>query len=279
MRLSRRVENLGESATLAVTRQAKALQAEGKDVVSFGAGQPDFVTPRHIIEAAKTALDEGHTGYGVPASGLPIAKRAVCRKLHRDNALEYAPEQVIITLGGKEALFLAFEALLDDGDEAVIPAPYWVSYPEQVKLAGGKPVIIQGAESRGFRITAEQLAQALTPRTRIIVLNYPSNPGGYSYSRAEMQQLAEVLSGREIVVLADEMYDRLTYGEHEHFSWAALSQEAYDNSLTINAVSKSYAMTGWRLGYAAGPAPLIKAMAKLQSQSTSGAAMGISGWG
>ncbi|MCH8053385.1 MAG: pyridoxal phosphate-dependent aminotransferase [Planctomycetes bacterium] len=270
MRLSDRVLRLKESATMAVTGRAKALQASGVDVVSFGAGQPDFVTPRHIIQAAQKALDEGHTGYAVPPSGLPATKQAVCDKLRACNNLDYDPSQIIITVGGKEALFLAFLAMLNEGDEVILPAPYWVSFPEQISLAGGRPVVVHGEERHGFRITPGQLGDAITERTRAVVLNYPSNPTGHSYSPAQLRELADVLAGRDIIVVADEMYDQLIYGEHEHVSWATLSEETYGKTLTLNAVSKTYAMTGWRLGYAAGPTDLIKAMAKLQGQSTSG---------
>ncbi len=255
---------------MAVTGRAKALQAAGVDVISFGAGQPDFVTPRHIIEAAQKALDEGHTGYAVPPSGLAATKQAVCDKLRACNNLEYDPSQIIITVGGKEALFLAFLAMLNEGDQVILPAPYWVSFPEQVSLAGGRPVVVNGEERHGFRITPEQLGDAITERTRAVVLNYPSNPTGHTYSPAQLRELADVVAGRDIIVLADEMYDQLVYGGHEHVSWATLSEETYGKTLTVNAASKTYAMTGWRLGYAAGPTDLIKAMAKLQSQSTSG---------
>ncbi len=255
---------------MAVTSRAKALQAAGVDVISFGAGQPDFVTPRHIIQAAREALAEGHTGYAVPPSGLADTKQSVCRKLRSANSLEYDPSQIIITVGGKEALYLAFQATLNEGDEVIVPAPYWVSYPEQVQLADGRTVVLAGEESNGFRITPEQLRQALSERTRAVVLNYPSNPGGFSYSPAQLRALADVLTGRDILVVSDEMYDQLIYGDQEHVSWAALTEETYHKTLTVNAASKSYAMTGWRLGYAAGPSDLIKAMAKLQSQSTSG---------
>ena len=272
MRFSKAIELLSESATLAVSRRARALQAEGRDVVGFGAGQPDFATPQHITKAAQAALDAGHTGYAVPSSGLAIAKRAICHKFKTENHLTYDPSQVIVTVGGKEALFLAFTVLVDEGDEVIIPSPYWVSYPEQVKLARGKVVVIDGPEDNGFRITPAQLEASLTDRTRVLLLNYPSNPGGYSYSRAQLEELAAVLSGRDVTVFCDEMYDRLIYGGQAHVSWATLSDETYGKTLTFNAVSKSYAMTGWRLGYAAGPANVIAAMAKLQSHTTSGAA-------
>jgi aspartate aminotransferase len=255
---------------MAVTSRAKSLQAAGVDVVSFGAGQPDFVTPPHIIRAAQEALSAGRTGYAVPPSGLAETKQAVCEKLRTCNNLEYDASQIIITVGGKEALFLAFLALLNEGDEVVVPAPYWVSYPEQISLAGGQAVVVQGEERHGFRITPAQLGDAITERTRAVVLNYPSNPTGHSYSPAQLRELAEVLAGRDSGVVSDEMYDQLIYGEHQHVSWAALSEETYGKTLTLNAASKTYAMTGWRLGYAAGPTDLIKAMSKLQSQSTSG---------
>lgn len=257
---------------MAVSRRARALQAEGRDVVSFGAGQPDFATPQHITKAAQAALDAGHTGYAVPTSGLAIAKQAICHKFKTENQLTYDPSQVIVTVGGKEALFLAFMVLVDQGDEVIIPSPYWVSYPEQVTLARGKAVVIDGSEDNGFRITPAQLQAALTDRTRVLLLNYPSNPGGYSYSAAQLKELAAVLSGRDVMVFSDEMYDRLIYGSQAHVSWATLSDETHEKTLTFNAVSKSYAMTGWRLGYAAGPAEVIAAMSKLQSHTTSGAA-------
>ena len=257
---------------MAVSRRARALQAEGCDVVSFGAGQPDFATPQHITKAAQAALDAGHTGYAVPTSGLAIAKRAICQKFKTENHLTYDPSQVIVTVGGKEALFLAFMVLVDQGDEVIIPSPYWVSYPEQVTLARGKAVVLDASEENGFRITPAQLQASLTDRTRVLLLNYPSNPGGYSYSAAQLKELAAVLSGRDVMVFSDEMYDRLIYGSQAHVSWATLSDETYEKTLTFNAVSKSYAMTGWRLGYAAGPDEVIAAMSKLQSHTTSGAA-------
>ncbi len=270
MRVSRRVQNLGESATFEMSRRAQELRDQGKDVVSFGAGQPDLPTPAHIVEAAKTALDQGRTGYAVPTSGLAASKEAVAGKLARENGLKYDRDQIIITVGGKEALYLAFAALLDDGDEVVIPAPYWVTYPEQVKLAGGIPVVVPGDEGKGFCITPQQLEGALTDRTRVVVLNYPSNPGGSSYTAADLRALARVLEAREVVVFSDEMYDRLVYGSAAHVSWASLDERLYQRTVTFNAVSKTYSMTGWRLGYAAGPADLIEAMGRLQGQITSG---------
>lgn len=272
MHISTRIQNLGESATLAVSRRAKALLADGKGVISFGAGQPDFPTPRHVIEATKKALDDGHTGYALPASGMQFAKQAICQKFNRENDLDYKESQVLVAVGGKEALYLAFMATVNEGDEVIIQAPYWVSYPEQIKLAGGQPVVIAAEEANGFRITPDELLRALSDRTRVVVLNYPSNPSGHSYSRSQLLDLAEVLAGKDILVFSDEIYDRLVYDDQGHASWASLSQETYNKTLTFNALSKSYAMTGWRLGYVGGPSEVINAMAKLQSQTTSGTA-------
>ncbi len=270
-RVSQRVQNLAESATLAVSAKAAALKADGVDVVSFGAGEPDFDTPAHIRQAAKDALDAGETRYPKPAHGIPPVKQAICAKFARDNGLTYKPAQVIVTLGGKDALYLAFQALLDPGDEVVIPTPYWVSYPEQVGLAAGKSVFVEGDEANGFKLTPDQIAAALTDRTRVVVLNYPSNPGGFTYTPDEVRALAEVLVERDVIVFSDEMYEHLVYGGQEFISYAAVSDKAYEQTITFNAGSKTYAMTGWRIGYAAGPEAIIKGMAKIQSQDTSGA--------
>ncbi len=268
--LSQRVKNLAESATLAVSAKAAALKADGVDVVSFGAGEPDFDTPAHIVEAAKKALDAGETRYPKPAHGIPVLKKAIIEKLERDNALTYQPAQIIATIGGKDALYLAFQAILDPGDEVIIPAPYWVSYPEQVGLAGGKSVFIPGDESNSFKLTPEQIASAITDKTKVIVLNYPSNPGGFCYTPEEVRALADVLTQHDLIVFSDEMYEHLVYGGQEFLSYAAVSDKAYDRTITFNAGSKTYAMTGWRTGFAAGPEPIIKGMAKIQSQDTSG---------
>jgi len=270
-RVSQRANALEESATLAVSAKAAELKAQGIDVVSFGAGEPDFDTPVHIRQAAKDALDAGHTRYASPSSGIPSLKKAICAKFKRDNNLEYSPPQVIVTVGGKEALYLAFQAVLDPGDEVVIPTPYWVSYPEQVALSGGKSVFVRGRESNGFKLTPDEIAAALTDRTRVVVLNYPSNPGGFTYTPQELRALAGVLSERDLMVFSDEMYEHLVYGGQQFLSYAAIGEKTYRQTVTFNAGSKTYAMTGWRIGYAAGPAPIIKAMAKIQSQTTSGA--------
>lgn len=272
MKLSQRSEQLVESATLAVAAKAAEMQKQGIDVVGFGAGEPDFPTPEYIRNACKSALDAGHTGYAKPASGVLPAKEAICSKLKRENGLDYKPGQVLITVGGKEALFLASMALLDPGDEVVLPAPYWVSYPEQVKLCQAKCVIVAGKESNSFKLTAQEIANAITPRTKVLIFNSPSNPGGFTYTPDEVRAIAKVVEDKNIVVFSDEMYDRLIYGNQRYLSFAACSPQAYAQTLTFNAGSKTYAMTGWRVGYVAGPDAMIKAMAKIQSQTTSGTA-------
>lgn len=272
MKLSKRVQMLAESATLAVSAKAAAMKKQGIDVVGFGAGEPDFDTPVNVKEAGKKAIDAGQTKYATPASGILPAKEAVCSKLKRENNLTYEPEQVLITVGGKEALFLAFCALLDEGDEAILPVPYWVSYPEQIRLARGKVVPVVGSEANGFRLTPDQIAAAITPRTRVLVLNYPSNPGGFCYSPEEIRAIADVVVRYDLIVFSDEMYDRLLYGNQRFLSFAAARPETYERTITFNAGSKTYSMTGWRIGYAAGPKDIIAAMARLQSQTTSGPA-------
>jgi len=272
MKLSQRVTGLAESATLAVSAKAARMKADGVDVVSFGAGEPDFDTPPHIRQAAIDALNAGQTRYPNPASGLAPARKAVCESLARDAGLRYRPEQVIITSGGKDAAYLAFHALLDPGDEVVIPRPYWVSYPEMVRLAEGIPVFVAGPEENDYKLTPDLLAAVLTSRTRAFVFNSPSNPSGVTYHPDEVRAVSTVLQDREIIVFADEIYDRLLYGGQKTISYASINERTYAQSLTCNSASKTYAMPGWRLGYAAGPLELVSAMAKLQSQSTSGAA-------
>ena len=272
LKISQRVQNLAESATIAVSNKAAQLRAEGIDVVSFGAGEPDFDTPTHVKQAAWQALQAGETKYAKPAHGIPALKQAIVNKLRRENGLEYDPTQVIVSVGGKEALWLACATLLDPGDEVVVPAPYWVSYPEQVELNGGLPVIVEAEVANGYRITPEQLRVALTPKTRVFVFNSPNNPSGAAYAPQEVVALAEVLEDREVIVFSDEMYDRLLYGGRTYRSYASASRHAYEHTITFNAGSKTYSMTGWRIGYAAGPVEIIRGMAKLQSQTTSGAA-------
>ena len=272
MRISRRIAQLAESATLAVSAKAAQMKAAGIDVVSMAAGEPDFDTPDHIKEAGIQAIRDGKTKYGKPASGLPEAKAAACLKLERDNGLSYEPSQIIITAGAKNAVQMTFMSVLEPGDEVIIPSPYWVSYPEQVKLAGAVPVFVPGDEVHGFELTVGQLEAAITDKTRMLVLNSPNNPGGFAYSPQKIDRIAAFLEGRDILVLSDEIYDRLTYGEVVHRSIAAIGPDVYGKTVTISGGSKTYAMTGWRIGFAAGPEYIIKAMAKLQTQRTSGAA-------
>ncbi len=267
-----RLRGLEESATIAVSNRAAEMQAAGIDVVSFGQGEPDFPTPNHIVDAATAALASGKTRYPKPFSGVAELKAAICGKLARENDLTYDPSQVMASVGGKEALSFAFAALLDPGDEVIIPAPYWVSYPEQVKLSEGVPVFVHADVRHGYKISPAQLEAAITDRTRIFVFTSPSNPTGAVYSPSEVAGLADVLEGRNIVVIADEIYDRLVYGGRTHRSWATTSRHAFEHTLTVNAGSKTYAMTGWRIGYAAGPTAIVREMIKLQSQTTSSAA-------
>ena len=270
MQLAQRLDVVAESITLAVTARAAALRKQGVDVVSFGAGEPDFDTPGPIKKAAIDALLAGKTKYE-PTPGTPEARQAIAGKLSRHNHLPYKPEEIIISVGGKHALYLAFMAVLNPGDEVIIPAPYWVSYPEMVKLAGGVPVVIKGEEDRDFKISPERLAAAITAKTRMVIINSPSNPGGHTYHPAELAALAAVVEPhRDIWVCSDEIYERLIYAGQQTCSWAALNWDAWkDRTITCNCLSKTYAMTGWRIGYTAGPKALVAAMNKLQSQMTS----------
>jgi len=269
MHIARRVQRIQPSVTLAVSAKAKRMKADGADVVSFGAGQPDFKTPGHICEAGIQAIRDGHHGYVVPASGLPDLKAAVADYLERVCGLSYAPEQVCITTGGKYALFEAFLSVLEPGDEAVLPAPYWVSYPEQIRFAGAEPVVVHAGAEKGFKITPDRLASAVTDKTRVLVLNSPCNPTGVVYTRGELDALAEVVAGRDIWIFADEIYNELVYDGVETCSFAALGQGLEEQTITFGGASKTWAMTGWRIGWAAGPDDLIAAMGRLQSQSTS----------
>jgi aspartate aminotransferase len=272
VKLSERVLSMKESATLAVTAKAALMKAEGINVVSFGAGEPDFDTPDHIKQAAKDAIDQGQTRYPKPASGLPATREAICAKLLRENQLSYAPNQVMVTAGGKMAVQLACLAILNPGDEVIIPVPYWVSYPEIVRFCGGVPVFVEGNEADQFRVAPAQILEACTEKTKALIFNSPSNPGGFMYEPDHVKDVANAAVSRGLMTLCDDIYDRLVFGGRTHLSIAAVSEDAYQHTITINSASKTYAMTGWRLGYAAGPVDVIKAMAKLQSQGTSGAA-------
>ncbi|MBA1432936.1 MAG: pyridoxal phosphate-dependent aminotransferase [Epsilonproteobacteria bacterium] len=266
--LTNRINTLSESITIAVSSLAQELKEQGKDILSFSAGEPDFDTPRVIKDAAITAINSGFTKY-TAVDGIPALKEAIANKLERDNGLKYAPNQIIANNGAKHSLFNLFSATIEDGDEVIIPAPYWVTYPELVKYCGGKPVTIATDDSSGFKITPEQLKSAITPKTKMLVLTTPSNPTGAVYSKEELTALAEILKGTDILVASDEMYEKLTY-EGEFVSTASISEDMFKRTITINGLSKSVAMTGWRFGYmAAYDTELIKATKKLQSQSTS----------
>ncbi len=266
--LTKRINTLSESITIAVSTLAQELKAEGKDILSFSAGEPDFDTPQVIKDAGIKAIQEGFTKY-TAVDGIPELKKAVIEKLERDNGLHYEMNQVIVNNGAKHSLFNLFQATIEDGDEVIIPAPYWVTYPELVKYCGGKPVTIETDDTTGFKITAAQLKAAITPKTKMLILTTPSNPTGAIYSKAELEALAEVLKGTDILVASDEMYEKLTY-EGEFCSVASINDDMFKRTITINGLSKSVAMTGWRFGYmASAHTELIKATKKLQSQSTS----------
>ena len=268
IKLAARVGEVPPSITLAIAAKAKAMRAEGIDVCSLSTGEPDFDTPEHIKAAAKQALDAGKTKYG-PVAGEPLLKAAIARKLQSDNNLNYQPENIIVTNGGKHSLYNLMMALIEPGDEVIIPAPYWVSYPEMVKLASGKPVIIRTDASTGYKITPEQLNRAITPKTKLFVLNSPSNPTGMVYTRAEIQALAEVIVDRDILVVSDEIYEKIIYDGAEHVSIGSLGQEIFDRTIVSSGFAKGYSMTGWRIGYLAGPIELIQATSTIQGHSTS----------
>jgi len=266
--LAKRIDKLSESITMAITALAQELKAEGKDILSFSAGEPDFDTPRVIKNAAINAINNGFTKY-TAVDGIPAIKEAIATKLKRDNSLVYEPDQIIVGNGAKHSLFNLFSVTIEKGDEVIIPAPYWVTYPELVKYFDGKVVEIQTSDATAFKITPEQLKNALTDKTKMLVLTTPSNPTGAVYSKEELAALAEVLKGTDVLVASDEMYEKLIY-EGEFTSVAAVSEDMFQRTITINGLSKSVAMTGWRFGYmAAHQTEIIKASKKLQSQSTS----------
>jgi aspartate aminotransferase len=270
MQISQRARNAAPSPTLAITAQAKRMQAQGIDVVSFGAGEPDFDTPEPIKEAAIAALRKGMTKY-TASGGTDELRQAICDKLLRDNGLSYTPRQVLVSVGAKHTLFNIMQAVLDPGDEAIIPAPYWVSYPEQVKLAGGQPMFVEAPEAEGFRVTAAAIARAITPKTRMLILNSPSNPTGAAIRADELRRIADLAVERDLLVVSDEIYEKLTYDGLKHVSIASLGEAIYRRTLTVNGFSKAYSMTGWRLGYVAGDAEIVAAMGRIQDQSTSNA--------
>lgn len=268
MNFTQRLSQVAPSITLEITAKAKKMRAEGVDVCSFTAGEPDFPTPPHIVQAAKQALDEGKTRYG-PAAGEPVLREAIAAKLRQNNQLPYEAKNILVTNGGKQSLFNLMLALIEVGDEVIIPAPYWLSYPEMVRLAEGAPVIAPTTAQTDYKITPEQLAQAITPKTKLFVLNSPSNPTGAVYSPEEIRALAEIIIERDIWVVSDEIYEKILYDGAQHLSIGAVSPQAFAKTIISNGFAKSYSMTGWRVGYLAGPAPLIQACATIQGHSTS----------
>lgn len=269
MKLADRMNLVSESITLKVSAKAAALKKAGVDVVGFGAGEPDFDTPAFVKDAAKEALDKGQTKY-TPTPCFPELKQAIAQKFQTENNLPYKPENITTGAGGKFCLYMAFMAILNPGDEVIIPSPFWVSYPEQVRLAGGVPVILRGEEANGFKLTPAQLEKAINPKTKVVLINSPSNPSGIAYTPAELKALAEVVAKHpNVVVFSDEIYEKLIYGGIQFVSFATLHPSLIDRTLTFNCHSKSFAMTGWRLGYVGGPKDVIDAMNKLQSQMTS----------
>jgi len=268
MKVSKRAQSVPVSATIAVTSRAKQLKAQGVDVVGFGAGEPDFDTPDYIKQAAIEALKGGKTKY-TPAAGIIELRTAIAYKLKKENGLEYSPDQIIVNIGGKHSVYESMQAVLDVGDEVILPTPYWVTYPEAIKLAGATPKIIQTNKANSYKITPKQLKDAITQKTAMLVINSPSNPGGFTYTPQELKDIAKTLEGTDVVVLSDEIYEKLIYGDTEFVSFASLSEDAYNRTLTLNGFSKTFSMTGWRLGYTAGPLEVIKAMARLQDHMTS----------
>jgi aspartate aminotransferase len=266
--LAQRATTLTPSLTLAIDAKAKKLKAEGVDVCGFGAGEPDFDTPQYIKDAAVQALADGFTKY-TPSSGIPELRAAIAEKLKKENSLDYKPSQIIVNCGAKHSCYNVILATCQAGDEVIIPAPYWLSYPEMAKLADASPVIVETTEASGFKITPEQFRDAMTPATKLIILNSPGNPTGTVYTREELEALAEVAMEEDILMLSDEIYEKITYDGVTCTSLASLSKNIYDLTITVNGFSKAYAMTGWRLGYVAAPEPIAAAIDSIQSHSTS----------
>ncbi|MBO5215963.1 MAG: pyridoxal phosphate-dependent aminotransferase [Clostridia bacterium] len=268
MKIAQRALQICPSLTLELTARAKQLKSEGMDVVSFGAGEPDFNTPDYILDAAKEALDNGVTKY-TPASGTNELKQVICNKFLRDNGLEYFPSNIVVSNGAKHSLTNVCQAIVEEGDEVIIPAPYWLTYPELVRLSGGVPVTVNTKEENGFKMTAEELKNAITPKTKAVILNNPNNPTGAVYSKEEIYALAEVIEKTDIVVISDEIYEELNYTGEKVTSIATYSHKLKEQTIIVNGVSKTYAMTGWRIGFIAAPNPVAKAIANMQSHTTS----------
>lgn len=270
MSIAKRMLSISPSLTLAITAKSKAMKAAGENVISFGVGEPDFNTPEHIINAAKAAMDAGHTKY-TPSSGLPALRQLICEKFRRDNGLDYEPSQIIVSNGAKHSIFNALFAILDEGDEVILPAPYWLTYPEVIKVCGGTPVIVPGHRGNQFKVTAQQIKSAITPATKALIFTSPSNPTGAVYTEREIRAIAKVCEAAGIYVISDEIYEKLIYNGEKPFSIAAVSEKMKEHTIVINGVSKTYAMTGWRLGYLAAPKDIAKAIDSFQSHATSNA--------
>ncbi|NBV41524.1 pyridoxal phosphate-dependent aminotransferase [bacterium] len=267
--ISHRASQTEDSITMAISAMAQQMRKEGKPVLGFSAGEPDFKTPVFIQDAGIAAIREGKTTY-TAASGIPELKQAICAKLLRDNDLEYKPNNIVVSCGAKQSIYNALMALVDPGDEVIVPIPYWVSYPDQINLVGGRSVFVQTDESNDFKMTASQLVNAITPKTKLLILNSPSNPTGSVYTRRELEEIARIIVEHNILVISDEIYEKLIYDSEEgHISIASLSPEVKSRTIVINGVSKAYSMTGWRIGYAAAPTAIADAMGKIQSHCTS----------
>ena len=266
--LSNRAKNLKPSPTLAINAKAKSMQAQGIHVISFGAGEPDFDTPQNIKQAAKKAIDEGFTKY-TPVGGIDELKDAIIKKFQRDSGLSYKRPEIIVSCGGKHSFYNLAQAIFDQGDEVIIPAPYWVSYPPMVSLAGGSPVIVETTEKNEFKITPEDLKKAITPKTKALIINSPSNPTGSAYTKKELEKIAEIAILKNFFVISDEIYEKIVYNGFQFISIASLSEETKKKTIIVHGVAKTYAMTGWRIGYTAGSEEIISAMNNIQSQSTS----------
>lgn len=268
--ISKKVKEIAPSLTLEITAKAKKMKAEGVSIIGFGAGEPDFNTPEYINNAAKKAIDIGFTKY-TPASGTVELKKAVCDKFLTDNGLEYKPEQIVISSGAKSSLYHAICAIVDDGDEVILPSPYWLTYPELIKLAGGKVVYINAQGQNGYKVTAEQIKNAITPKTKCLILNSPNNPTGAVYTEQEIKDIAKVCEEAGMFVISDEIYEKLIYGGEKHYSIAQVNDYMKEHTVIINGMSKTYAMTGWRIGYLAAPTQIAKAISSMQSHTTSNA--------
>ncbi len=268
IKVSKKSQNISPSITLAISAKAKQMKEEGIDIINFGVGEPDFDTPTNIKNAAIEAINKGFTKY-TPASGLPQLKQAICAKLKSDNNLDYKPENIVVSNGAKHSLYNIFQAICNPGDEVIIPSPYWVSYPEMVKMANANPVFVNCTEENEFKINKEDLSKVITPKTKAIILNSPSNPAGAVYTKAELEEIAQIAVKHNIFIVTDEVYEKLVYDGEEHISIASLDEKIKDLTIVVNAMSKCYAMTGWRIGYTASHATIAKAMSNIQSHATS----------